>query len=217
MHTTRRALLAGAGATLAVTAGCLGSVTGGGGGSSGDSDCDLSARPTVESLPSPALGGDDASVTVMAFEDFSCPHCRTYHLEEFPAIEEELIGDDVRYEHHDLPIPVSEQWSWAAAGAARAVQESTDDETFFAYAKSLFENQSSYSMSLVESLATDVGADGCDARAAAENGRYRPVLEADRQRGVDMGVQGTPTVFVNGQQVNATFDAVSSAVENVRS
>lgn len=216
MQTTRRALLAGTGATLAATAGCLGSVTGSGGGG-GDTDCDLSARPTVESLPAPALGPDDASVTVMAFEDFSCPHCQTYHLEEFPSIESDLVGDGVRYEHHDLPIPVSEQWSWAAPSAARAVQESTDDETFFAYAKSLFENQSSYSMSLVESLANDVGADGCDARAAAENGRYRPVLEADRQRGLDMGVQGTPTLFVNGQQVNPTFDAVRSAVERVRS
>ncbi|WP_136588924.1 DsbA family protein [Salinigranum halophilum] len=215
MHTTRRALLTGAGATLAATAGCLGSVTGSGGSS--DTDCDLSARPTVESLPTPALGPEDASVTVMAFEDFSCPHCQTYHLEEFPAIERDLVGGDVRYEHHDLPIPVSQQWSWAAAGAARAVQDSTDDETFFAYAKSLFENQGSYSMSLVESLANDVGADGCDVRAAAANDRYRPVLEADRQRGLDMGVQGTPTVFVNGREVNPTFDAVRSAVEGAQS
>ncbi|AUV81574.1 protein-disulfide isomerase [Salinigranum rubrum] len=214
MHTTRRALLAGTGATLVATAGCLGSVTGSGGG---DSNCDLSARSPVESLPAPSLGPDDAGVTVMSFEDFSCPHCQTYHLEEFPSIESELVGGDVRYEHHDLPIPVSQQWSWAAASAARAVQDSTDDETFFAYAKSLFENQGSYSMSLVESLANDVGADGCDVRAAAENGRYRPVLEADRQRGLDMGVQGTPTVFVNGQEVTATFDAVRAAVERAQS
>jgi protein-disulfide isomerase len=213
MHTTRRALLAGAGAAVAATAGCLGSITGGG----GDSDCDLSARQPVQSLPAPALGPEDASVTIMAFEDFSCPHCRTYHLEELPSIEAEVVGGDVRYEHHDLPIPVSQQWSWAAAGAARAVQDSTDDETFFAYAKSLFENQSSYSMSLVQSLADEVGADGCDVRAAAENGRYRPVLEADRQAGLDMGVQGTPTLFVDGQQVNPTFDAVRSAVERVQS
>jgi protein-disulfide isomerase len=215
MHTTRRALLAGAGATLAATAGCLGSVTGSGGGD--DTNCDLSARETVESLPAPALGPDDAGVTVMSFEDFSCPHCQTYHLEEFPDIESELVGDGVRYEHHDLPIPVSQQWSWATASAARAVQDSTDDETFFDYAKALFENQGSYSMSLVESLANDVGADGCDVRAAAENVRYRPVLETDRQRGLDMGAQGTPAVFVNGQQVSATFDAVRSAVERARS
>jgi protein-disulfide isomerase len=127
------------------------------------------------------------------------------------------VGDDVRYEHHDLPIPVDERWSWGVASAARAVQESTDDVTFFDYAASLFENQSSYSMSLVESLADEVGADGCDARAAAVNERYRPVLEADRQRGLDMGVEGTPTVFVNGQQVESTADAVRSAVENARS
>jgi protein-disulfide isomerase len=170
----------------------------------------------VQSLPAPSLGADDAAVTIAAFEDFSCPHCRTFHLEELPSIEAELVGGDVRYEHHDLPIPVSEQWSWAAAGAARAVQDGTDDATFFDYAKRLFENQGSYSMALVDSLADDVGADGCDARAAAANGRYRPVLEADRQRGVERGVQGTPTVFVNGTDVGATFADVRAAVEDAR-
>jgi protein-disulfide isomerase len=212
MQTTRRALLAGAGTVAAATAGCLGSLTGG-----GSTDCDLSPRGEVQSLPAPAMGADDAGVTVMAFEDFACPHCRTYHLEEFPSIESELVGEGVRYEHHDLPIPVSERWSWAAGSAARAVQDGTDDAAFFDYAASLFENQDAYSMSLVQSLASEVGADGCDVRAAATNGRYRPVLEADRQRGIDMGVEGTPTVFVNGQQVTATFDAVRSAVENARS
>ena len=206
MQTTRRALLVSAGATVAATAGCLGSGGGGSGGGSQNTDCDLSERPTVDSLPAPSLGPDDAAVTIAAFEDFSCPHCRTYHLEEYPDVESTLVGDDVRYE----------QWSWAAASAARAVQDGTDDETFFDYAKRLFENQSSYSMSLVESLADDAGADGCDVRAAATNGRYRPVLEADRQRGLDSGVQGTPTVFVNGTEVEATFDAIESAVDQAR-
>jgi protein-disulfide isomerase len=218
MWTTRRALLGSAGAAVAATAGCLGSVTGGdSGGGNQDTDCDLSARSTVESMPTPSLGPDDAAVTIAAFEDFSCPHCRTYHLEEYPDVESSLVGGDVRYAHHDFPIPVSERWSWAAASAARAVQDSTDDETFFDYAKRLFENQSSYSMSLVESLATEVGADGCDVRAAATNGRYRPVLEADRQRGLDSGVQGTPAVFVNGTAVDATFAAIESAVEGAQS
>lgn len=215
MTTTRRALLTGVG-TLAATTGCLGSVSRSG-GTGGDTDCDRTTEPKVQSLPAPSLGNDDAAVTVMAFEDFACPHCRTYHLEEFPSIRSELVGSDVRYEHHDLPIPVSEQWSWAVAGAARAVQDGVDDATFFDYAKRLFEDQSSYSMSLLESLADAVGADGCDVRTAAANGRYRPVLEADRQRGVEMGVQGTPTVFVAGEQVNATFDDVRAAVERAQS
>jgi protein-disulfide isomerase len=214
METTRRALLAAAGGSLFATTGCLSSVTSGSGGGDG---CDLSARETVQSLPVPSIGPDDAAVTVMAFEDFACPHCRTYHLEEFPPIESELVGDGVRYEHYDFPIPVSQRWSWGAASAARAVQDATDDATFFDYSKALFENQNSFSMSLVQSLAEEVGADGCDVRAAAENERYRPVLEATRQNGVELGVQGTPTVFVNGRSVTATFDDVRMAVESARS
>jgi protein-disulfide isomerase len=96
---------------------------------------------------------------------------------------------------------VSERWSWAAASAARGVQDAADDATFFTYAKALFANQQRYSMDLIASLADEVGVDGAAIRADARNETYRPVVKADREEGIDRGVDSTPFVFVNRKPV----------------
>jgi protein-disulfide isomerase len=214
MERTRRAYLAAAAGVAGATAGCLG---GGGGGGGGTEDCDVGDEPAVGDLPAPTLGPSDADVTVAAFEDFSCPHCATFSLEVVPRLRSEYVeGGTVRFEHHDFPIPVDERWSWQAASAARGVQDETGDDAFFEYAHALFENQGDFSPRLLTDLADDVGAPGCAIQADALNETYRPVLEADRQAGIDRGVEGTPGVFVAGQPVEPTYDAISAAIEAER-
>jgi protein-disulfide isomerase len=209
MDATRREYLAAA-VGITATAGCLG----GGGGSGGASTGDGSA---TSELSPPTLGPTDAGVTVQAFEDFACPHCATYSLEVFPRVRVEFVDPGtVRYEHHDLPLPVDEEWSWKAASAARGVQEETDDETFFEYADLLFKNQGEYSLSLLGELAEEVGAPADAIREDAAEETYRSVLETDRQRGIDMGAGGTPAVFVDGELVDPTFDAIASAIETAQ-
>ena len=212
MERTRRAYLAAVGGLgLGATAGCLG------GGSGGANGCTIEDEPTVAELPAPTLGPSDAAVTVQAFEDFACPHCATYSLEVFPDIRAEYVETGVvRYEFHDFPIPVDERWSWQAASAARGVQDEMDDATFFEYAHALFENQGDFSAGLITDLADDAGAPGCAIQADAVNETYRPVLEADRQRAVDRGAQGTPAVYVAGRAVSPTYDAIAGAIEAER-
>jgi protein-disulfide isomerase len=215
MRTTRRALLASGAAVSAGLAGCLGGIAGSSGGGGVGGGCSVDPRGTVEELPTPVLGSDDAPVVVETYEDFACPHCATFSAQITPQVVSEYVDPgDVRLAFRDFPIPVSEQWSWGVASAARAVQETTDDETFFAFVEAAFANQGNYSMDTIQSIADDVGADGCTVRAAATREPYRPVVEADRQRGIDAGVQGTPSVFVDGQQLsNTSFDAISSAID----
>jgi len=212
MQRTRRQYLravAGTGGT-ALVAGCLG-------GGRGTSDCDIEDEPTVSDLPAPTLGPSDAEVTVVAFEDFACPHCATYSLEVFPDLRAEYVETGVvRYEFRDFPIPVDERWSWQAASAARGVQDEVDDSAFFEYAHALFENQNDYSPTLVTDLANDVGAPGCAIQADALNETYRPVIEADRQRAVDRGARGTPAIFVAGRSVEPSYDAIAGAIEAER-
>ena len=211
MDTTRRALLTtlGGSATIGL-AGCLGGV-----GGSGDLEqCGNTDEPTVSELPSPTKGPEDAPVVVKAWKDFSCPHCATFALEVLPKIEENYINDGkVRYEHHDLPLPMN-RWSWDVPSAARGVQDSMDDETFFEFADAMFEKQGDYSMDLIQRTATDVGADGCAIRGDAANETYKPVLEADKQRALDKGAQGTPAVYIKGNLVRPTWEDVKAAIES---
>ncbi|KAB1196529.1 MULTISPECIES: DsbA family protein [Haloferax] len=226
MRQTRRAYLASTvGALTLGTAGCLGGSDGGSDGTVEDLGCNVPEREPVDSLPSPAIGPEDATVVVDGWEDFACPHCATFSLEVLPKLQTEYVDEGiVRYRHHDFPLPVDEWWSWRGASAARQVQDEADDETFFQFSKTLYENQSTFRrgdtderLSTLQRLADDAGLDGCSIAAAASRDRFRPLLEAERTNAADeRGFRGTPTILVNGNQVNPTWDALESTIENVR-
>jgi len=216
MRTTRRSTLAALGGTIALstTAGCLG----GSGNGSFPSDCDGTDVETVDSLPRPALGTEAAPVTVDVFEDYACPHCATFTDSVFPQLRSTYVEPgDVRYRYFDFPLPVDENWSWRAASAARAVQDRSDAETFFSFAKGIYEQQSRLGEDgyhLIREVANDNGIDGCTVATAAKEEAYRGVVEADKQTGDDRGVSGTPTVVVNGELLeNYAWDTVSAAID----
>jgi len=233
---TRRELLAATGAVgAALLAGCGGTSESDASGSDsgGDTPSNLThvdvTTPVddapVDSMPTPVRGDPNADVTLRVFEDYACPHCAHYATEIAPRVVENYAAPgEIRYEHHDFPIPVSEEWSWAGANAARAVQDGVGDEAFFEYTHLLFENQSAYvgagetGYDVLATYAERVGADPVEAVRAAKGGTYDEVLKADRQAGIDDGVQGTPTVFVNGEKLDSFgYDAISSALDDALS
>jgi protein-disulfide isomerase len=197
----RRALLGMGGLAASTLAGCLGGASSGSGDGGGDT------------LPTPVQGDPDASTTVTVFEDFACPHCRTYNLDVLPTIASQYIEPGkIRYEHYDFPV-VNET-SWRAASAARAVQKRADANAFFTYAKALYRNQQSLGPDTYASLANDMNLKGGAVRQAAENQTYRPTVEANMATGKDRGVRATPTIFVGDKTVEATVEAISSAIES---
>lgn len=205
---TRRRFLAGtAVAGVLVLAGC---------GGQADDGPNTTTGP-VETLPTPVLGDPDADVTVMAFEDYACPHCASYVLEEFPTLVTEYIEPGtIRYEHHDFPLPLTEE-SWRAPNAARAVQDTVGSQAYWQFSRALYANQSDLGSSLYETLAEEVGADPDTVRTAAVEEQYDDTVSADRQRGEEMGVRGTPTIFVNGSAVSRyDFGTIEQAIEAER-
>ena len=195
----RRFLTVGGAAALTALAGCS--------GSSG-ADPDAIADDTR-----PALGEESAPVTVTVFEDFGCPSCRQFKAQATPAIVQRYVEPgDVRYLHADFPIPVDEAWSYPVAGAARAVFEEAGNDAFWDFSADIYEHQGSYSLEAIESVADDVAGVGSEARSAAEDDTYHEVVEADRDRGEEWGVSGTPSVFVDDEQVelNAIEEAIQS-------
>ncbi|MFB6229018.1 MAG: DsbA family protein [Halobacteriales archaeon] len=166
-------------------------------------------------LPPPTMGDPDADVTVTVFEDFACPHCRDFSLEVVPDLKTNYVDPgSVLYQHRDFPLPVN-QWSRPAANAARAVQDLSDDTSFFEYARKLYENQSRYSLDLFLALGDGVGVDGAVVRTAAGERRYESVIQSDVALGNEMGVRGTPEVYVNGSRTeNPAYETVQQAIES---
>ena len=214
---------------MATLAGCA---AGGGGGTSTksrnlthvDVSTPVDVQP-VQSMPTPVRGDPNADVTVMVFEDYACPHCAHYETEVAPRVVRNYTAPGkIRYEHHDFPIPVSKEWSYAGANAARAVQSAVGDAAFFAYTHTLFANQQAYvgqggrGYDYLGTAAQSAGASARDVVRAAKGGEYDPVLNADRQRGLKLGLRATPTVYVNGSKTESHgYDAVSSAIDSARS
>jgi len=225
---TRRALLAVTGTGLASLAGCTSNESTGAETTSepengtpttmtGDQQTGTAETGTAipaEQLTTPVAGDPDASVTVAVYEDFACPHCKTFNEDVMPQLRSNYIEPGtIRYEHHDFPIPVAQTVSWQAPSAARAVQATVGDEAFFEYADLLFANQQSLGPDTYASLAGQVDADGETVRTAAVERSYDTVVKSDRKQGINAGVSGTPTVFVDGEQAAASYDAISSAIE----
>ena len=212
--TRRDVLVAGVGLAGA-TAGCLSNAT------EDDGTPTSTGAGAGDLLPTPVAGDPDADVTVAVYEDYACPHCRTYSEEVFPQVEEiYLSAGTVRYEFHDFPIPVDETVSWQAASAARAVQDSLGDAAFFTYESRLFENQGRLGPDVYAELTDGLDVDGETVRASATSEQYRPTVAADRQAGLDRGIQGTPTVLVDGEPVQwseVAFEPVRDAIEAARS
>ncbi|SFS76559.1 DsbA family protein [Halostagnicola kamekurae] len=201
--------LAGAGVAVA---GCLNSNSGNGG------EFELEGEPA---LPVPVAGDPEADVTVMVFKDFGCGACARYTLEDelnvYPRLKESYIDPgEIRYEFHDFPIPANPDWSWEIASAARSVQDQGGDEAFWQFEENIYaEFTDGYSLDVIESTANDAGVDGEKVVTDTEDGAYRGELETERERAKNAGIKATPTVIVDGEQVeDPTYDPIESAIED---
>ena len=217
--TRRRALIGASGVAIASLAGCLG--LGGGGSASADSDLPTynasGSLSASQPLDAPVKGDPNANVTVAAYEDYACPHCQEYVENVVPEIQSNYIdSNDIRYEHHDFPIPVDDPASYTAANAARAAQALAGDEAFWTYLDQLFANQDSLGPDFYSSLGEETGLGADRIKKAATNRQFEQTITNDRQQGVNKGVDATPTVFVNGTAVDPTVDAISSAIDSAQ-
>ena len=211
---TRRAYLSAVGVVATTTlAGCAG----GSGTPDTSFDCDVEAPESVSNLSQPTLGPTDAVVTVDIFEDFACPHCRDFHLNTLDEIRADYISPDssVRIRHYDAPVPVNE-WSRPVANAARWIQDSHGDEAFYSFGRLAYQNQAELSWEVIGNITTELGVDAspCDVLSAASNSTYKDVIDANNATARERDIPGTPTVFVNGQQVDRTYDAISTTIES---
>lgn len=168
-----------------------------------------------DTLSPPTMGDPAADVTVVVFEDYACPHCRDFSLNVVPKLRADYVDPgSVLYEHRDFPLPVN-RWSRPAANAARAVQDIAGDSSFFEYCRALYENQSRYSFDLLLALGDEVGVDGAEVRTAAEERRYESVIQSDTALGNEMGVRGTPEVYVNGVRTeNPAYETLRGTIES---
>lgn len=208
----RSFLVSSTAAGIAVSLSGCGSLLGGG------RPDDLDDVEPDRQLPVPTLG--DGDVTVDVYEDLGCPACQQFRTDVFPILESELIEPgEIAYRHYDFVVQAVDE-STAMANAARAVQDETrtDDDpngAFFTY-KTEVMFADDWSDEALAALADEVDVDRDIVMDALEDGTYYPTLSADWERGADAGVEATPTVLVDGDEVEDPFDVdeIRGAVED---
>jgi protein-disulfide isomerase len=156
-----------------------------------------------------ALGPDDALVTVVEWSDFECPYCAR-NAPTIARLRAEY-PDDVRVVFRHLPLPGHPHAQLAAEAAVAAAAQGQ----FWPFHDRLFAAQDRLTRADLEAIAADLGLDLPAFRAALDERRHHAAVADDAAAGATLGVEGTPTMFVNGSPIEgaAAWDQVKLIVE----
>ena len=164
------------------------------------------ALPDADGL---SLGDPNAPVTIDVFEDFQCPACQRFTENAEPLIIQNLVASgQARYVFHNYPFldgngAGSTGESDQAANAAMCANEQDKfwEMHSILYANWNGENQGAFSTRRLQAMAESLRLDMDAFNGCFNANKYEAEIQADFDLGGQMGVSGTPTVFVNGQRV----------------
>lgn len=154
----------------------------------------------VDNPASYRTGSDSAKVKVVEFSDYQCPACRSIepHLKTLLA----SYGDRVQLVYRNFPLPQHKN----AMAAALAAEAAGAQGKFWRMHDRLFETQDSWA-SLADPteyfvlIGREALVDVDPLREAITKQTYLSKIRTDIADGNRVGIQGTPTFFVNGVQV----------------
>ncbi|TAK89154.1 hypothetical protein EPO04_03585 [Patescibacteria group bacterium] len=140
------------------------------------------------------------SVTVVEFGDFQCPSCGQAQ----PVVEriKQEYGDKITFVFRNFPLPMHQN----AIAAAKAAEAAGAQNKYWEMNSKLYANQQEWSelSNPSESFikyANEVGvADIERFKKEIGDNTHTAFIEADKSDGEALGVQGTPTFYINGQQ-----------------
>ena len=193
-HASRRAAILGMIVTF-VGGYFLGVFTSGGGADELLEEARKAPRVAVPVELSPTVGAADALVTIVEFADFECPFCsRSVQLQrrlltDFPG--------NVRWAFKNFPLDMHRQ----AMGAARAALAAQAQGKFWEFHDRLFIDQQRISPEYFAELARTIGLDLAAFERAMQGDALEKVVRLDMEVGRRLGVQGTPSFFINGRRV----------------
>ncbi len=141
----------------------------------------------------PAIGPEDAAVTIVEFSDFQCPYCRRANdtLKQL----RERYPSQLRVVYKQFPLDNIHPRARAAAEASLCA---ADQDRFWDYHDLLFESASALADEDLQRFAERAELDLAAFQDCFEGGVHAQTVEADVAEGIEAGVSGTPAFFVNG-------------------
>ncbi len=154
-------------------------------------------------------GPDDAPVTMVVFEDFQCPGCAA--LSPVLAELREQYPETVRILHRDSPLSFHKD----AKAAAEAANCAAEQGRFWQMAEALYAHQQSLNRTSFEQFAADAGLDRESFASCLDSGRQSRAWKEGISAARELGLRGTPTVFINGRLLTGarSFQAYMDVIE----
>ncbi|MGI5836530.1 MAG: DsbA family protein [Chloroflexota bacterium] len=148
-------------------------------------------------------GAPNAPVVITTWSDYQCSACARFALNREPVLER-LYEDTgkVRFVYRNMPFIGPESF-WAAEAAECAA----DQGRYFDYRNLLFqrlqgENRGGFSIANLKAFAAELGLDQPTFNACLEQGKHRAAIQAEAREGDNLGIDATPTFFINGRMID---------------
>lgn len=169
----------------------------------------------------PTSGPDNAKVTLVEFADFQCPACQQMS----PYLKQILDShpNDVRLVYRYFPLVQIHKYAQISSQAGAAVYE-IDKSKFWAYHDVLFEKQQEWEALSDQNAAKDalatyaeqLGIDKATFLAKIESDSVKNTVNGDVSLATQLGLNSTPTIFLNGKEVLAQdFAQLPQKVESM--
>ncbi len=146
------------------------------------------------------IGKPGAPVTIIEYVSLACPICRVFHAKVFPRLKKDYIDTGkVVFIYREFPIGKAAQGAAAAARCAPA-------KDYFRISERMMANQGKWAgrevmPDALYKIVQDTGISRAAFDSCLANQPINDGIVWSKQRGRKLGVQGTPTFFINDRKV----------------
>ncbi|OGQ44869.1 MAG: hypothetical protein A3H42_02615 [Deltaproteobacteria bacterium RIFCSPLOWO2_02_FULL_46_8] len=153
-------------------------------------------RVKVEKGDAPAIGPNNAPITIIEFTDFQCPFCGRAR----PTVNQilETYKDKVQYALRDFPLAFHQD----AMPAHMAAHCAGEQGKYWEYSKILFGNQTSLKSDKLKEYSKQVGLDTKKFDECVASNKYAATIQKNIDEASKAGVTGTPSFFINGIMIS---------------
>src|SRR5271165_5356078 len=182
------------------------------------SDPFAAARADLKAANGPSHGPADAPVTIVEFGDLECPACKAAQPQITKLMQEE---PKMKLIFQNFPLESLHKWALLGAKYIDCVSQQGSDATF-KFIATVYEHQGEITADTADAMlkgyAKEVGANPDTVAACVAKPETAARVRQSIALGEKLGVNSTPTFFINGRKVvgfgnNTPYEVVKAIVE----